>query len=191
MSAIDFLNSHRPLKLRVEDFLALNDSGAFEGYGKTELLEGEIVYMNAQHRPHARVKMMLYDALHDALRRHGGDWRALTEVTVDMAPHDAPEPDIVVTNEPDGAGPVPLSSIALIVEVADATLRTDMTLKARIYASHGVAEYWVADVNSRHIHQMWQPMDGSYTEQREAAFGDTMRLSTDDRIAVETDMFSA
>ena len=31
-----------PLKLRVEDYLALDASGAFAAYAKTELLDGEI-----------------------------------------------------------------------------------------------------------------------------------------------------
>ena len=29
-----------PVKLRVEDYLLLDGSGAFDGYGKTELLDG-------------------------------------------------------------------------------------------------------------------------------------------------------
>ena len=49
-----------PVKLRVEDYLLLDGSGAFDGYGKTELLDGEVVYMNAQHRPHARIKSRLF-----------------------------------------------------------------------------------------------------------------------------------
>jgi Uma2 family endonuclease len=171
MAAIDFVNHHRPLKLRVEDFLALNDSGAFEGYGKTELLQGEVVYMNAQHRPHARVKMMIYDALRDGLRAIGSGLCAMSEVTVSAPPHDAPEPDIVITSEPDGQGPVPLASVRLIVEVADATLRVDMNRKAKIYASHGVAEYWVADVNAQTIIQMYSPRRSSYGDRASHAFG--------------------
>jgi Uma2 family endonuclease len=170
MTAIDFVNHHRPLKLRVEDFLALNDSGAFEGYGKTELLDGEIVYMNAQHRPHARVKATLSRAIDDALRSAGSRLTVLTEVTISAPPHDAPEPDIVVTSEPDGEGPVPLASVCLVVEVADATLATDMKRKAKIYALHGVPEYWVADVNARKIIQMWMPVRDAYANHASHAY---------------------
>ncbi len=86
MTVIDFVNHHRPLKLRVEDFLALNDSGAFAGYGKTELLQGEIVYMNAQHRPHARAKASLSRALDEALAGIQSQLTVLTEVTVSVPP---------------------------------------------------------------------------------------------------------
>jgi Uma2 family endonuclease len=187
MSAIDFLNHHRPLKLRVEDFLALNDSGAFEGYGKTELLQGELVYMNAQHRPHARVKASLSRAIEDALRRTGSHLTVLTEVTVSAPPHDAPEPDIVLTSEPDGDGPVPLASVALIVEVADATLRTDVGLKSKIYAAHGIAEYWVADVNAQSILQMWSPTADGYADQQWITFGSDISCNTVDGLIVSTE----
>ncbi len=33
------------VKLRVEDFLSLDRDGAFDGYGKTELIDGEVTYM--------------------------------------------------------------------------------------------------------------------------------------------------
>lgn len=68
-----------------------------------------------------------------------------------MTAHDAPEPDILLTSEPEGEGPVPLPSIALIVEVADTTLRNDLGIKQRVYASHGIPEYWIADVEGRVI----------------------------------------
>ncbi len=187
MTAIDFVNHHRPLKLRVEDFLALNDSGAFEGYGKTELLQGEIVYMNAQHRPHGRVKMDLAKALDQALAAIGSDLTVMTEVTVSAPPHNAPEPDIVVTSEPDGEGPIPLGSVRLIVEVADATLRTDMDLKAKIYASHGVPEYWVADVNARSIVQMSAPVGDAYSHSANHAFGQTFECHSIAGLIVTTE----
>jgi hypothetical protein len=55
----------RRVKLRVEDYLALDDAGAFDAYGKTELIDGEVVYRNAQHRPHARIKSRLFRLLAD------------------------------------------------------------------------------------------------------------------------------
>ena len=45
-----------PLRLRVDDFLLLDDSGAFRDYRKTELIDGEIYFKNAQHRPHMMAK---------------------------------------------------------------------------------------------------------------------------------------
>ena len=171
MTGADHRNVVRPLPLRVEDFFLLDASGAFEGYGKTELLDGGVVYVNAQHRPHARCKTALYDALRDSLRSLGSPLVVLIEATIAMPPHDAPEPDLVLTSEPDGEGPVPLSSVALIVEVSDTTLEGDMGTKAAIYARHEVPEYWVADLAGRHIVQMWNPAQDGYADRREVPFG--------------------
>jgi len=184
MTALEPLNIVRTLPLRVEDFLLLNDTGAFEGYGKTELIDGGIVYMNAQHRPHGWVKRVIANGLDDVLK--GTEWFVLTEVTVAMPPHDAPEPDIAITNEPRGEGPIPAASIALIVEVADTTLRHDLGTKQRIYAHHGIPEYWVADVEGRVIHQMWEPAGESYARRREHVFGTAIELATLGGVTVET-----
>ncbi len=175
-----------PVKLRVEDYLALDDLGAFDAYGKTELIEGEVVYMNAQHRPHARVKSRLHVLIATALTDLGTGLEALVEGSVAMPPHNVPEPDIAVTAEPEGKGLIPLSSLALVIEVADATVKNDLGRKQRIYARHGVPEYWVVDVNRGVIHQMWAAENEAYTERREVAFGLSIEAATLPGLSVET-----
>lgn len=98
-----------------------------------------------------------------------------------------PEPDIAVTAEPEGEGLIPLSSLALIVEVADTTLRTDLGRKAKIYAREGVAEYWVVDVRKALIHQLWAPVDGVYAERRELPFGTRIDSATIESRSIVTD----
>ena len=166
-----------PVKLRVEDYLMLDAAGAFEAYGKTELLDGEIVYMNSQHRPHARVKSRLYFLVAAALRDLGGSLEALVEGSVSMPPYNVPEPDIAVTGEPEGEGLIPLASLALVIEVADTTLRNDLGRKRKIYAREGIAEYWVVNVRARVIHQMWSPVGDRFTQSRDVPF-DTGIVST-------------
>jgi hypothetical protein len=100
----------RRVKLRVEDYLALDDARAFEGYGKTELLDGEIVYINARHRPHARITSRLHVVLAAVARDAGGRRGVLVEGSVAMPPYNVPEPDIAVTVEPEGDGLIPLAS---------------------------------------------------------------------------------
>ncbi len=176
----------KPVKLRVEDYLMLDEAGAFDIYGRTELIEGEVVYMNAQHRPHARIKSRLFRLLADALDEIGAGIEALVEGSVSMPPHNVPEPDIALTAEPEGTGLIPLSSLALIVEVADTTLRNDLGRKAKIYAREGVPEYWVVDVNGHLIHQMWAPAKGVYGERNKVAFGNAIAAVTIAKLSVDT-----
>lgn len=175
-----------PVKLRVEDYLTLDDLGAFEAYGKTELIEGEVVYMNAQHRPHARIKSRLFRLLADALDDLNNGLEALVEGSVAMPPHNVPEPDIALTTEPEGTGLIPLASLALVIEVSDATVRNDLGRKQRIYARDGIPEYWVIDVNRSVIHQMWSPAGESYAELREIAFGTPATAATIAGLTIET-----
>lgn len=176
----------RAVKLRIEDYLALDAMGAFAGYGKTELIEGEIVYMNAQHRPHARIKTQLLVRIANALQQLGSPLEALVEGSVAMPPHNVPAPDISLTSEPEGEGLIPLSSLALVIEVADTTLRYDLGRKQRIYARAGIPEYWVVDVKTSVIHQLWAPQDKGYTQRRELAFGGQVDAVTVAGLRIDT-----
>lgn len=131
--------------------------------------------------------MTLERALSDALVAAALPYEALIEATVAMPPHNAPEPDIVVTNEPIGEGPIPLASVALIVEVSDTTLAFDLGDKQLLYARQAVPEYWVADVQGRVMHQMWQPGGRGYRGQRPIAFGAMIASESLVGLEVETD----
>ena len=43
---VPLTRSWKRVKLRIEDYLALDKAGAFEAYGRTELIEGQVVYQN-------------------------------------------------------------------------------------------------------------------------------------------------
>lgn len=175
------------VKLRVEDYLSLDRDGAFEGYGKTELIDGEVTYMNAQHRPHALAKMALYDALRDGLRAANSSLHVMVEASVTWPPVDVPEPDLLLTSEPRGPGPVPGTSVALVLEIADATLRSDLGRKAALYARHGVPEYWVIDLSGRIIHRLWSPTADGYDEKVQHQFGAVITAVTIGGLTVATD----
>lgn len=144
-AAAPILTTPRKLGLRVEDFLLLNDSGAFDDYGKTELIDGDIYVMNAQHSPHARAKTKLAFALSTCLRNIGSGLEVIIEVAVHLNDDSMPEPDIVLTRWR-GKGPVPVESVALVIEVADTTLDRDLGRKSDLYAAAGIPEYWVIDL---------------------------------------------
>lgn len=178
--------SPEPVRLRIEDYLLLDGAGALDSYAKTELIEGQIVSMNVQHRPHGMVKMELYDRLRDVLIRLGSPLRPVIEFSVSIPPDAMPEPDILLTNEPRGDGAVPLASVALIIEVSDTTLAFDLGPKAALYARSGVPEYWVADVSARRIHQHASPSANGYGRIVDHAFGDSIASITLSGVTVDT-----
>ncbi len=183
MTAQDYLDARSKHRLTVDEFLLLDREGAF-GDRRTELFEGEVYYMSPKHRPHAQAVTELVVALAKALE--GSELSVLSDISVRLSDHDVPEPDIAVTDAPEGDGILPLESVKLLIEVADSTLAQDMGLKAALYASAGVPEYWVVDVNGRVIHQMWVPGAKGYAERSVATFGERIATATIEGLAVET-----
>jgi Uma2 family endonuclease len=173
-------------KLQVADYELLAEAGAF-GDARTELIEGDVIVMAPQFRPHGMVKMRLYDALRDRLRTSCSPFRPVVELSVEMLPDSMPAPDISLIAEPDGPKAIPLPSVALLIEVADSSLREDLGQKRLLYARMAVPEYWVADVNGRLIHRFWAPADGDYAQTDVVAFGEPISAATLPDLAIDTD----
>lgn len=175
-----------PIKLRIEDYGALAKAGLFDNYGKTELIDGVVYEVSPQYRPHGFAKDELAYRLRRCLETLGSPWHVATEQSVAIAPHSEPQPDIALTGEPRGSGPIPAASVALLVEIAASTIRFDLNPKAAIYAAAGVPEYWVVDLNARVVYQLWHLVDGAYATRREVAFGERIEAVTVAGLAVET-----
>jgi Uma2 family endonuclease len=187
MTEIRPINAPRPLKLTLDDFALLHEAGAFDAYSKVELIEGVLYAMNPQQTRHAYAKTKLAFRLYTALESLGSELMPLVEGTVAMPPRSAPEPDIAVGKfEPGTSGYMPLSAIALVIEVSDASLRYDLGKKKQLYARHGVAEYWVVDLRGARAHQFWSPAAGQYDESRQVPLGDPVESLTIRGLAVET-----
>lgn len=112
----------------------------------------------------------------------------LTDISVRMTEHDVPEPDIVVTDQPEGEGILRLSAARLVIEIFERTLAIDLGRKADLYADAGVPEYWVIDVNERCVLMHANPCpDGSgYDGQLDVPWGEVLHAATIDGLAVET-----
>ncbi len=170
--------SHRPYRFTERDYVLLSENGAFADYAKTELIEGVIYAVNAQYSRHIRVQSRLYRILAIACDDLGNGSSAWIEGSIAISGETTPRPDIFVSYGLPDDGPVPLSSVLLIVEIADSSLDQDLGSKAALYARVGLPEYWVADVNGCVIHQMWSPADGTYGDRRIIPFGERIEAET-------------
>lgn len=108
----------------------------------------------------------------------------MVEATVAMPPHNAPEPDLILTSEPDGEGPIPLASVQMLIEIADSTQRHDLGTKADVYAENGVPEYWAVDLKAGVLHQMWVPTAEGYAPRSEVTLGGPIEAATIGGLAV-------
>jgi hypothetical protein len=92
-----------------------------------------------------------------------------------------PEPDAsVVRLRPDNyrGGKPQAADVLLIVEVADTTLSYDRTVKGPRYASNGIPEYWIVDLNSDVVLVRRDPQsDGTWAAVTPHGSGDTLTIA--------------
>jgi len=174
-----------PARFTVDEFIRLEETGVFEKYSKTELIEGEIVCLNSQWSPHARAKTNLCVELALALRAIASPLKPQVEVSVRLDDRSLPEPDIVLTDYR-GQGAVPVENVALIVEVSDTTLDNDLGRKSNMYARAGIPEYWVIDLNENRALLHEHPDADGYHGQLDVVFGETLRSATIEGLSVHT-----
>jgi Uma2 family endonuclease len=142
-----------------------------------ELLAGRMVVREPQRTPHAVATQLAAEALRVAF---GAGWTV--RVQLPLALDDASEPDVaVVRGAPRDYLREHPSSPALVVEVARDSLRTDRTLKARLYARAGIGDYWIVNLVDR-ILEVHRSATGLGARRR-ATYAEIDRLGPSEAIA--------
>ena len=163
-----------PRRFRLDEYHRLIDVGVLGEDERVELLEGVIVEMTPQGRPHALVISRLNRFLTGAL---GNEYSVRPQLPLSLGDDSEPEPDLaVVPRQEEETAPVHPRSALLVVEVADESLRRDRLLKGRIYARAQVPEYWVVDVAGRAVEVYSEPDAdvGRYGVMRTLGVGETL-----------------
>jgi Uma2 family endonuclease len=107
--------------------------------------------------------------------------------SVAMADDSVPEPDIsIAAHETSARAPISLWAVKIAVELADSTRDMDLGRKAKLYARHGVPEYWVADRETQMLVRHAAPHETGYAEVTQVAFGEPVSSSTLAGLTVET-----
>ncbi|AMV22875.1 hypothetical protein VT84_00590 [Gemmata sp. SH-PL17] len=146
----------RPLSHRwtVTEFNRMGDMGWFEGK-RAFLLDGVIMEQGPMDPPHANALGLAQFALQTAF---GSGWWVRGQSPLHVDEHNDPFPDLaVVPGGPRDYISRHPTTAALVVEVSDTTLRSDLTEKAERYATANVPEYWVLDVTNRRLHVFRNP----------------------------------
>ena len=136
-------------KLTYEDYLKTS------GDERYELLDGELFILPAPSIAHQHVAMKLGTRLDTFVedRNLGVVYSAPTDVV--LSETDVVQPDLMFISS-ERANIVTSVTILgapdLIVEIrSDSTAERDETLKRKLYAKHGVKEYWFADYKAMTI----------------------------------------
>jgi Uma2 family endonuclease len=128
------------------EFERLAELGFFGGppgaRERVELIDGEIVPMAAKGARHEWVRGELDDRFGRLLPR---DLRCYPELGWRPGGDRYLEPDLLIGAAGHEPAFVPPAAVLLALEIGDSSLDYDRSLKARIYATIGVREFWSID----------------------------------------------
>jgi Uma2 family endonuclease len=137
--------------------LALPDDG-----NRYEVVDGELLVSPAPSLRHQLAMQALFKRLDPFVAGHGMGRVLVSPADIEFDERTLVQPDLFVA--PSVAGRLPgswkeIATLLLAVEVlSPSTARADRQVKRRRYQRHGVAEYWIVDLEARLI-ERWQPAD--------------------------------
>lgn len=149
-------------KLTGNDFDRMVQRGAFIDLEplKIELIYGELRFMNPAGPVHEGEIEFLTDWSYANTDRQKIAIRV--QSSFNCGDH-RPEPDLVWSRKMPAKRIRPShNDILLLIEVADSSAQQDLGEKAKLYAEHGIPEYWVVDVQSEQVHMHRTPREGQY-----------------------------
>lgn len=171
---IDF-SELRPLT--IDEYHRLIKLGFFTPDDRVELIDGYLVKKMPQDDPHAVSVNLIPDAFTAVLP---GEWIVRPQLPITLAGNSEPEPDVVVCLGPKrrySAGHPTVRDIAIVIEVADTTLRRDRGLKLRAYARNRVPVYWIVNLVEEQVELYTGPRSGRSPGYRSRAdFGRRARV---------------
>jgi Uma2 family endonuclease len=155
LAAETIIPRSRALSRRAYDRLVAR--GVFDDQ-RIELLRGQLVAMSPQGDLHATVTARIAQRLIRALDE---DYEVRSHSPFAASADSEPEPDVSVSRKLRRRAYHPRRA-ALLIEVAETSLRKDRVVKAAIYAENGAPEYWIVDVASRSVFVHTEPVRGAY-----------------------------
>jgi len=139
-----------------------------------ELIHGEIISKPIPCERHVFTCKQVQQALEAIF----GTEYVRMAAPIAISEREEPEPDAAVMTRTGRdylqSGTPPPGDVRLAVEVSDRTLRFDRTVKRGQYASAGIPEYWIVDINARALHVLRRPTAGDYTDEITLTIADSM-----------------
>ena len=174
--------THRFTRVQYEQMIK---AGIFGEDDRVELIEGDIRPMSPQNSTHMAAVTLANYAL---MAVCPDDVHIRTQGPIALGEASEPEPDLaIVRGTPrdfSDRHPGP-NEIALLIEVADTSLETDRETKRRLYARHGIPEYWIVNLRDEQVEVFQTPQSDDYATKDTYTEGTlTPSLAPDQRVPV-------
>jgi Uma2 family endonuclease len=172
-----------PARISLEQYHRMVDAGVWDDC-HVELLNGVVVEMSPEGMPHASRSTTTGEYLRDVL---GQQVQIRDGHPITLPSGSEPEPDLAIVQRVEdnylAHHPYP-ENIFWIIEYSNSSLDKDLGVKATIYASEGIPEYWVINLKKNVLIVFRDPVDGKYQSRQEFTTGTICSLTFPD-LAIE------
>ena len=152
-------------KWNVEQYHQMMKTGLLNEDDRVELLHGKILDMSPVRKFHAACVNLLAQYF---ILRFGKEYSFSIQNPIILDDQSEPEPDFIIAKYKEDnyrSGLPRPEEVLVLVEVSDHTLEKDRRLKAPTYASAGILEYWIINLNDKQVEQHLLPQaDGRYAQ---------------------------
>ncbi len=168
----------------LDEWRRLVEANIFSPGSRLELINGEILEMapiGFNHAGHInRLVKLLTRLIPD-------DVIPSVQNPLQLGDLSEPEPDFMLlkpNNDFYSSRHPNAGDVLLLIEVADSSLTFDQNQKLRLYALHGIPEYWLLNLNDSCLEVYRKPNGEVYAEKTTLRIGDTIALSQLDEISI-------
>ncbi|MGR9087420.1 MAG: Uma2 family endonuclease [Gammaproteobacteria bacterium] len=161
----------------LDEWRRLGEANIFPPESRLELINGEILEMSPIGFNHAghinRLVKLLTRLIPD-------DVIPSVQNPLQLDDLSEPEPDFMLLKPSDdfySSRHPSANDVLLLIEVADSSLQFDQNQKHRLYALHGIPEYWLLNLNDSCLEVYRKPNGEVYAEKTTLRAGDSITLS--------------
>ena len=144
----------QPHRFTALEYHAMHEAGVFGIEQRMELIRGEIYFMAAMGAAHYRAIKILNRLLSQA---YSGLAYIVPQAPIKTWDDSEPEPDFALLQLESRDDPPFAKDVLLVIEVSDATIRFDQTVKLAEYERSSIAEYWILNLKDRQLEVYRQP----------------------------------
>lgn len=148
-------------RFSTEKYLQMVDAGVLGPSDKVELIGGVIVDMSPAGKPHNQFLILMVDLFAPLLE----EYQVAIQATLPLDDGNVFDPDfMLLSRKAEGYKqqyPRP-EDVQLLIEASGTSLKRDQEVKLPVYASAGIQEYWIADLEQEEVVVHREPEGATY-----------------------------
>lgn len=162
--------------INVDEYYKMAEVGILKPGDRVELINGEIYEMSPVSSRHGSIVKKLGKLLNSLF---GDSVLIGVQDPIGIDQHNEPEPDISILKFREdfysSAHPGP-ADVLMVIEVAGSSLKLDRETKKPLYASCGIPEYWIVELDAKAIEVYTYPDGKDYSSHQRLRPGDSISL---------------